>query len=426
LTREEFSLKRLGPGIVLALGMVWGTPGVLLGLAKAEEPAAAPVPDRDQAKRVKVQLGIDVLAAGGFAPLAGLRIGLLVNDASRDGSGRRTVQVLASAQGVQLVALFSPEHGLGADRDGKIASGRDSETGLPIHSLYGAQRRPADNMLAGLDAVVVDLQDVGVRFYTYATTMGYLMEVAARRRLKVFVLDRPNPIGAAGVRGPMLDPDLRSFTGYFPMPLQHGMTLGELATMFNGELQTGADLTVIAMQGYRRDSWFDGTGLPWVNPSPNLRTVSAAVVYPGVALIEGTNVSVGRGTPVPFELVGAPWIDGPALAAYLERRGIAGVRFEPAVFTPNSDRYAGKRCQGIRIVLLDREALDAPRLGMELAVALHRLHPKMFAVKDMLALLGSRPTLAAIEADKDPAVIAQRWQAGVEAFAAMRAKYLLY
>jgi uncharacterized protein YbbC (DUF1343 family) len=406
--------------------MVWGTPGVLLGLAKAEEPAAAPVPDRDQATRVKVQLGIDVLAAGGLAPLAGLRIGLLVNDASRDGSGRRTVQVLASAQGVQLVALFSPEHGLGADRDGKIASGRDSETGLPIHSLYGAQRRPADNMLAGLDAVVVDLQDVGVRFYTYATTMGYLMEVAARRRLKVFVLDRPNPIGAAGVRGPMLDPDLRSFTGYFPMPLQHGMTLGELATMFNGELQTGADLTVIAMQGYRRDSWFDGTGLPWVNPSPNLRTVSAAVVYPGVALIEGTNVSVGRGTPVPFELVGAPWIDGPALAAYLERRGIAGVRFEPAVFTPNSDRYAGKRCQGIRIVLLDREALDAPRLGMELAVALHRLHPKMFAVKDMLALLGSRPTLAAIEADKDPAVIARRWQAGVEAFAAMRAKYLLY
>ena len=378
----------------------------------AEQPAASTVPDRNQAKRVKVQLGIDVLAAGGFARLAGRRIGLLANDSSRDSSGQRTVQVLAAAQGVQLVALFSPEHGLGADRDGK--------------SLYGAQRRPADNMLAGLDAVVVDLQDVGVRFYTYATTMGYLMEVAARRRLKVFILDRPNPIGAAGVRGPMLDPDLRSFTGYFPMPLQHGMTLGELATMFNGELQTGADLTVIAMRGYRRDSWFDETGLPWVNPSPNLRSLNAAVVYPGVALIEGTNVSVGRGTPTPFELVGAPWIDGPALVAYLGRRGIAGVRFEPAAFTPGSDRYAGKRCQGIRIVLLDRKALDAPRLGMELAVALHRLHPKTFAVKDMLALLGSRPTLAAIEADKDPAVIARRWQAGVEAFAAMRAKYLLY
>ncbi len=384
------------------------------------------MPDRDHAKRIKVQLGIDILAAGGFAQLAGLRIGLLANDASRDSSGRRTVQALAAARGVQLVALFSPEHGIGADRDGKIASGRDAETGLPIHSLYGAQRRPAGKMLAGLDAIVVDIQDVGVRFYTYATTMGYLMEAAAQRRLKVFILDRPNPIGAAGVRGPMLDPDLRSFTGYFPMPLLHAMTIGELANMFNREMGTGADLTVIAMRGYRRDSWFDETGLPWVNPSPNLRAVNAAVVYPGVALIEGTNVSVGRGTPAPFELVGAPWIDGPALAAYLERREIAGVRFEPAVFTPNSDRYTGKRCHGVRIVLSDRSALDAPRLGMELAVALHRLHPKTFAVKDMLALLGSRRTLAAIEADEDPVVGARRWQADVEAFTAMRAKHLLY
>jgi len=384
------------------------------------------VPDRDHAQRIKVQLGIDILAAGGFAQLAGLRIGLLANDASRDSSGRRTVQALAAARGVQLVALFSPEHGIGADRDGKIASGRDAETGLPIHSLYGAQRRPAGKMLAGLDAIVVDIQDVGVRFYTYATTMGYLMEAAAQRRLKIFILDRPNPIGAAGVRGPMLDPDLRSFTGYFPMPLLHAMTIGELATMFNREMGTGADLTVVAMHGYRRDSWFDETGLPWVNPSPNLRSVNAAVVYPGVALIEGTNVSVGRGTPTPFELVGAPWVDGSALAGYLERRGIAGVRFEPAVFTPNSDRYTGKRCHGVRIVLSDRSALDAPRLGIELAVALHRLHPKNFAVGDMLALLGSRRTLAAIEADEDPVVGARRWQVDVEAFTAMRAKHLLY
>jgi len=380
----------------------------------------------EQGKPVKVHLGIDVLAAGGFAQLAGLRVGLLANDASRDSSGRRTVQVLATAPGVRLVALFSAEHGMGADRDGKIASGRDPETGLPIHSLYGAQRRPAGKMLEGLDAVVVDLQDVGVRFYTYATTMGYLMEAAALRRLKVFILDRPNPIDAAGVRGPVLDQDLRSFTGYFPMPLQHGMTLGELATMFNGELKTGADLAVIAMRDYRRGTWFDETGLPWVNPSPNLRSPGATVLYPGVALIEGTNVSVGRGTPSPFELVGAPWIDGPALAGYLGRRGIAGVRFEPAAFTPSSDRYAGKRCHGIRIVLSDRTVLDAPRLGMELAVALRRLHPKEFAVRDMLALLGSRRTLAAIEAGEDPAAIGQRWQAGLEAFTAMRARYLLY
>jgi uncharacterized protein YbbC (DUF1343 family) len=406
--------------------VVWSTTGAMLNLAKAEQPAAASVPNRDPAKRVKVRLGIDVLAAGGFAQLSGLRIGLLANDASRDSSGRRTVQVLAKAPGVQLVALFSPEHGIGADRDGKIASGRDSETGLPIHSLYGAQRRPAGKMLAGLDAVVVDLQDVGVRFYTYATTMGYLMEAAALGRIKVFILDRPNPIGAAGVRGPVLDQDLRSFTGYFPMPLQHGMTLGELAMMFNSELKTGADLAVVAMRGYRRGAWFDETGLAWVNPSPNLRSLGATVLYPGVALIEGTNVSVGRGTPAPFEFVGAPWIDGPALAGYLERRGIGGVRFEPAAFTPSSDRYAGKRCHGIRIVLFDRTVLDAPRLGMELAVALHRLHPKEFAVRGMLALLGSRQTLAAIEAGEDPSVIGQRWQAGLEAFTAKRAKYLLY
>ena len=332
------------------LSVMWGATGVAPDLAKAEHPAAASVPDRDPAKPAKVRLGIDVLAAGGFAQLAGLRIGLLANDASRDSSGQRTVQVLAKAPGVRLVALFSPEHGIGADRDGEIASGRDSETGLPIHSLYGTQRRPVAKMLAGLDAVVVDLQDVGVRFYTYATTMGYLMEAAAQRRLKVFILDRPNPIGAAGVRGPLLDADLRSFTGYFPMPLQHGMTLGELAMMFNGETGIGANLAVVAMRGYSRASWFDETGLPWVNPSPNLRSVDAAVVYPGVALIEGTNVSVGRGTPTPFELVGAPWIEGPVLAAYLERRRIAGVRFEPAAFTPSSDRYAGKRCHGIRIV----------------------------------------------------------------------------
>lgn len=409
----------------MVLGVMWGT-GALPDSAKAEQPAAASMPDQDSAKPAKVRLGIDVLAAGGFAQLAGLRIGLLANDASRDSSGRRTVQVLAKAPGVRLVALFSPEHGINADRDGKIASGRDLETGLPIHSLYGAQRRPGEKMLAGLDAVVVDLQDVGVRFYTYATTMGYLMEAAAQRRLKVFILDRPNPIGAAGVRGPLLDADLRSFTGYFPMPLQHGMTLGELATMFNGETGIGADLAVVAMRGYSRTSWFDETGLPWVNPSPNLRSLDAAVVYPGVALIEGTNVSVGRGTPTPFELVGAPWIDGAALAAYLERRGIDGVRFEAVSFTPSSDRHAGKRCHGIRIVLLDRMALDAPRLGLELAVALHRLHPKAFAVRDMLALLGSRQTLAAIEAGEDPAIIGQLSQAGLEAFMARRTAYLLY
>lgn len=408
-----------------AVAVAFNCAGPQHNVAKAEEASAA-VPERDAVNRERVRLGIDVLAANRFAQLEGMRVGLLANDASRDRSGRRTIDILATAPGVQLVALFSPEHGLGADRDGKVASGRDSATQLPIHSLYGAHRRPRAKMLEGLDAVVVDLQDVGVRFYTYATTMGYLMEAAAPRRLKVFVLDRPNPIAAAGARGPLLDPALRSFTGYYSVPLQHGMTLGELATMFNAEKRIGAALTIVTLRGYRHSSWFDQTGLAWVNPSPNLRTLDATVLYPGVALVEGTNVSVGRGTPTPFALVGAPWIDGAALARYLERRRIAGVHFAPEAFTPNADRYAGKRCGGVRITLVDRSLLDASRLGVELAVALRRLHGDDFAVRDMLALLGSRQTLAAIEAGEDPSVIVQQWQGGLEAFAQKRAKYLLY
>ena len=382
--------------------------------------------DPDRAKHAEVRLGIDVLAASGFAQLRGLRFALLANDASRTRSGQRTVSVLAKVPGAQLVALFSPEHGLGADREGNVQSSRDAETGLPIHSLYGARRRPSDSMLSGLDAVVVDLQDVGVRFYTYATTLGYLTEAAALRKLKVIVLDRPNPIGAAAVRGPVLDPALRSFTGYFPMPLQHGMTLGELATMYNSEMKIGADLTVVRMENYEPKSWFDQTGLTWVNPSPNLRSLSATVLYPGVALIESTNVSVGRGTHAPFELVGAPWIDGPALAQYMQRLALAGVRFEPIDFKPTADRFTGELCRGVRIVLTDRTAFDAPRLGVELSVALRRLHPGTFKVRAMLALLGSRATLAAIEAGETTATIEKLWQPGIQAFIGLRARHLLY
>ena len=271
-------------------------------------------------------------------------------------------------------------------------------------------------MLAGLDAVVIDLQDVGVRFYTYATTMAYILEEAAKRKLKVFVLDRPNPIGAAGVRGPLPDPDVKSFTNYFRLPVQHGMTLGELGRLFNAERRIGADLTVIAMQGYVRASWYDETGLAWVAPSPNLRSLVGTALYPGVGLIEDTNVSVGRGTPTPFEVVGAPWMDGAALAAALQRRGIAGVRFASVAFTPTASRYAGRRCNGIRIELTDRTALDASRLGIELAVALRKLHPDRFAVRDMFRLLASREILAAIEAGEDPAAIERRWQPGLRAF----------
>jgi uncharacterized protein YbbC (DUF1343 family) len=379
------------------------------------------------ATRFGVLPGIDVLAADNFVPVAGSRVGLVTNQAGRDIAGRRSIDVLLSASSVQLVAIFSPEHGLDGERDGDIESGRDAQTGLPVYSLYGAVRRPLDTMLAGLDGLVIDLQDVGARFYTYATTMAYVMEEAARRRLNVVVLDRPNPIGPAGVRGPVLERDLCSFTGYFPMPVLHGMTLGELAIMFNAENHIGANLKVIPMRHYHRNLWFDQTGLKWFNPSPNLKSLYTTILYPGVALIEHANMSVGRGTAAPFELVGAPWVvDRLNLASYLQGRQIGGVRFSPAEFTPVDDRYAGKPCHGVRILLADRTALNAPRLGIELIAALHRLYPDQFTVRDTLRLIGSRDILAAIEAGQDPSAIESRWLPALQAFETVRIKYLLY
>lgn len=373
-----------------------------------------------------VMTGIDVLAAERFAPLAGLRVGLLTNQTGRDSADRRTIDLLARAPRVRLVALFSPEHGPDGDKEGKIDSTRDARSGLPVYSLYGSTRRPTDAMLAELDGLVVDLQDAGTRYYTYPSTLAYLMEAAARRQLRVFVLDRPNPISAAGVRGPVLDSSLRSFTGYFPMPVQHGMTLGELAAMFNTEDQIMVDLTVIPMRGYRRESWFNDTGLKWTSPSPNLRSVDAAVLYPGVGMIEGTNISVGRGTDHPFELVGAPWIDGMQLAEYLRNRSLPDVIVEATEFTPAADRYAGQLCNGVHIDVTDRENFDAPRLGIELAAALHQLYPDHYQLKGMLGLLGSRELLDALESGEDPQTIASRWNPGVENFKTVRNDYLLY
>ena len=308
-----------------------------------------------------VLTGIDILEAEGFSPLAGKTVALLTNQTGRDAEGRRTIDVLAHAPAVRLIAIWSPEHGLDGEQDGRIASGTNSATGLPIHSLYGSDLRPSQEMLTRLDAIVVDLQDVGVRFYTYATTMAYAMEAAAQAGLGIYVLDRPNPITAAAVHGPIFEPQRRSFTGYFAMPVQHGMTLGELAEMFNAENRIGAKLTVVAMRSYRRSLWYDETGLRWINPSPNIRSLEEAILYPGIALVEGANVSVGRGTARPFEVVGAPWIDGKVLARKLEMREIPGVRFAETNFTPTSDQYAHKRCHGVQIVLTDRTALNAPR-----------------------------------------------------------------
>lgn len=374
----------------------------------------------------RVETGVDVLAAKKFAPLAGLRVGLITNHSGLDAAGRRTIDLLAKARKVKLVSLFSPEHGLWGNAEEKIPSAVEPATGLPVYSLYGEVNRPTEKMLEDLDALVFDIQDAGVRFYTYVTTMAYAMEAAAKKGMAFYVLDRPNPINGSFVQGPILHKDLQSFVGYFPMPVRHGMTMGELARMFNAENKIGANLHVIKMHGYWRTDWYDETGLLWVNPSPNLRTLTEAVLYPGVAMVEGANVSVGRGTSTPFELLGAPWINAKELAAYLNNRKIQGVRFLPVDFTPNSSRFEKQLCHGVQVILVDRQALDSPALGVEFASALYRLYPRGFQLDKILSLVGSYEVLQAIKDGHDPSSIVLNWQGPLEDFRQLRSKYLLY
>jgi uncharacterized protein YbbC (DUF1343 family)/CubicO group peptidase (beta-lactamase class C family) len=374
----------------------------------------------------RVKTGIDVLAAKKFAPLAGLRVGLITNHSGIDAAGRRTIDLIANARRVKLISIFSPEHGLFGDVDEKIPHAKEPVTGLPVYSLYGEVNRPTEKMLEGLDALIFDAQDAGVRYYTYVTTMAYAMEAAAKRRIPFYLLDRPNPINGSVVQGPVLDKDLQSFVGYFPMPVRHGMTVGELAQMFNAENKIGAKLHVIPMQGYERTDWYDETGLLWVNPSPNLRTLAQATLYPGVAMVEGANVSVGRGTNSPFELLGAPWINGRDLAAYLNSRKIQGVRFLPVDFMPNGSRYERQLCHGVQAILVDRQALDSPALGVEIASALYRLYPGDFQLDKSLLLIGSYEVLRAIKNGQDPNSIVLNWQSPLAEFCNLRSKYLLY
>jgi uncharacterized protein YbbC (DUF1343 family) len=370
--------------------------------------------------------GVDVLAAEGFAPLRGKRVAVITNHTGIDRSGRRTIDLLHQAPGVTLAAVFTPEHGLAGKADAKVANSRDTATGLPVYSLYGDSLRPKPETLKGLEAIVFDVQDAGVRFYTYMSTMAYAMEAAARRGIEFYVLDRPNPITAEAVAGPVLDPDLKGFTAYFPMPVRHGMTLGELARMFNDENGIGARLTVVPMRGYRRDMWFDETGRPWVNPSPNLRSLHQAILYPGVALSEASNVSVGRGTATPFELLGAPWVEGERLTDELRGRQIPGVRFAAARFTPEGGPYRGQACEGVRLSVVDRDRLDPVGMGVEILSALFRLYPVVFRIDSALTLLGSRAALQAVKDGLDPHEIAAAWQPGLDRFLLTRARYLLY
>lgn len=374
----------------------------------------------------KVQTGIDVLESENFQPLAGLRVGLITNHSGLDSQGDRTMDLLRRAPNVHLAAIFSPEHGLYGKADERVPSTTESTTGLPVYSLYGETDHPTDQMLAGLDALVFDIQDAGVRFYTFITTLGYTMEAAAKKGIEYFVLDRPNPITGFNVEGPMLDPDLISFVAYAPLPVRHGMTVGELATMFNEEKHLGLKLCVIKMQGWERGDWFDETGVAWVNPSPNLRNLTEATLYPGVGMIEGANLSVGRGTDTPFEVLGAPWIDAAKLAGFLNARKIQGVRFVPLDFTPSSNKFEGQVCHGVNMILLDRQALDSPELGAELAAALFKLFPKDFELDKTLTLIGSRQVVEGIRAGTDPRTLALHWQIPLEKFRSVRENYLLY
>ena len=374
----------------------------------------------------KVQTGIDVLNAQKFEPVSGLRVGLITNHTGIDSEGRRTIDLLYKAPGVNLVCIFTPEHGLSGKMEGRIHSTTDPTTGLPVYSLYGEVDRPTQKMLDGLDALVFDIQDAGVRFYTYMTTMAYAMEAAAKKGIAFYVLDRPNPLTGSAVQGPVMDRDLKSFVGYFPVPLRHGMTVAELASMFNAENQIGVNLKVIKMRGYQRTDWYDETGLLWVNPSPNLRTLNQTILYPGVAMVEGANVSVGRGTDTPFELLGAPWINARELADYLNGRKIQGVRFMPVEFLPKANRFENELCHGVQIVLIDRQALDSPALGVEIASALYRLYPNDFNLDKTLPLIGSWEVLQAIKDGQDPSSIVQNWQPSLEIFIKIRSKYLLY
>ncbi len=381
---------------------------------------------RAPARHAHTKTGIDALVEENFAPLRGKRIGLITNHTGFDRSGRRTIDLLASAEGVKLVAIFTPEHGILGRAEAKVPSSTDPATRLPVYSLYGDTLRPTDEMLCGVDALVFDIQDAGVRFYTYITTMAYAMEEAAKGHIPFYVLDRPNPLGGEAIEGPLLDHDRLNFVGYFPMPVRYAMTLGELAQMFNAENRIGCDLHVIAMKDWRRRDAYDATGVPWIAPSPNLRSLNAALLYPGIEILQAGDVSVGRGTDTPFELFGAPWIRATQLAEYLHRRFIPGVRFVPTRFTPSAGLHKDQLCEGIALVITDRASLHSMLMGLEIAAALEKLYPDKFDVQRIIPLVGSQATIARLKKGDAPAAIVADWADELETFKKKRAKYLLY
>ncbi len=383
----------------------------------------------------QVKTGIDVLAAHNFDVLKTpegrkLRLGVITNHTGVDSLGRRTIDVLAQAPNVELKAIFSPEHGIAGVLDTTdVGNSKDAATGVTVYSVYGdsdAKRRPSQDVLKTLDAVVYDIQDAGVPFYTYETVLGYFLEGCAKAGIELIVLDRPNPITGIFIQGPVLDPGRSSYVGYHSVPIRHAMTIGELAQLFNGERNINAKLTVVKMEGWQRGDWYDSTGLLWISPSPNLRSVNEAALYPGVGMIEGTNISVGRGTDTPFEVVGAPWIKSKELADYLNARMIQGVRFVPITFTPTSSNYKDKLCGGVNIILTDRNFADVVEMGLEIASALKKLYPNDYKSDRLIQLLGNQAAIDKLNAGVDPRQIAQDAQEEIDRFVQVRKKYLLY
>jgi uncharacterized protein YbbC (DUF1343 family) len=394
-----------------------------LAAAETADGAAPAAPQ----STVNVLPGIDVLERDGYAPLRGRRLGLITNHTGADRNGRRTIDLLHETQGLELICIFSPEHGIEGklDRDG-IVDARDEKTGLPIYSLYGETRKPTKDQLADIDCLVFDIQDVGARFYTYMSTMALGMESAAEHHLRYVVLDRPNPIGGVDVAGPVADAGRESFVGFHTLPLRHGMTVGELATMYRAEKKLDVDLAVARIENWRRGDYWDATGLTWINPSPNMRNLNEAVLYPGVGVLETTNLSVGRGTDTPFEVLGAPWIDGPLLARELNAAGLGGVRFVPIEFTPDSSKFAGEKCQGINLVIVDRAELKPVRVGLTIACTLRRLFGDKWDAAAMDRLLINKEVMAAIASGADAAALEAIGKPKLDEFLERRAQYLLY
>lgn len=400
-----------------------GRIGTIAGAAVLADHSVRRPDDRDG----KTLTGIDVLQRDNFAALDGAKVGLITNHTGRSRDGRSTVRLLHEAKNVQLVSIFSPEHGLEGRLDiPNIGDTTDTRTGLKVHSLYGKTRIPTKAMLADIDTLVFDIQDIGARFYTYISTMGNAMQAAAEQDIRFVVLDRPNPIGAHVVQGPVLDKGSESFVGFHTLPIRHGMTVGELATMIRAEKKLDVDLHVVQVENWRRDQLWDRTGLTWINPSPNMRSLTQAILYPGIGIVETTNVSVGRGTDTPFEWIGAPWIDEQQLAAKLNAAGLPGIRFIPVRFTPTSSKHANVECGGVNFHITDRDRFDPLRTGMELARSLRALYPNDWQTKSLNRLLSSKRTLEMILEEEPTDAIVAAWQQELHDFLARRRKFLRY